>query len=523
MTERTRRKNARRLRCAIYTRKSTDEGLDQEFNSLDAQRESGENYIRSQVEEGWDCLATQYDDGGYTGGNMDRPALRRLLKDIDDRKIDIVVVYKVDRLSRSLLDFTKIMETFDKHGVSFVSVTQQFNTTTSMGRLMLNVLLSFAQFEREIISERTRDKMAAARRKGKYVGGAPVLGYDIDRNASKLIVNQREAIQVRRIFEIYLEMESLLPTVKVLAEREWTTKDWITRKGKKRGGRPFDRNSLYKLLTNIIYLGKIRYQDEVYEGEHEAIVDAVLFESVQKMLKENYRNGGSQTRNKYGALLKGLLRCSACGCSMIHAYTSKGEKRYRYYVCMYAQKRGWHTCPSKSVPAAEMEQYVVDQIRSIGLDTSIVAEALNVAREKANAEISRIALERDSVAKDHEVKSLTLQHITNLPDPNVNLVADLNDQIRSCEQRLTEIREREQALKETLLDEDEIGQTLREFEPVWDSLATREKSRLLQLLIEHVEYDGAEDTISVAFRPEGLRQFQQEIQPEEEEACRHSR
>ena len=170
-----------------------------------------------------------------------------------------------------------------------------------------------------------------------------------------------------------------------------------------------------------------------------------------------------------------------------------------------------------------MEQYVVDQIRSIGLDTSIVAEALNVAREKANAEISRIALERDSVAKDHEVKSLTLQHITNLPDPNVNLVADLNDQIRSCEQRLTEIREREQALRETLLDEDEIGQTLREFEPVWDSLATREKSRLLQLLIEHVEYDGAEDTISVAFRPEGLRQFQQEIQPEEEEACHHSK
>ncbi|MCA9109911.1 MAG: zinc ribbon domain-containing protein, partial [Planctomycetaceae bacterium] len=221
--------------------------------------------------------------------------------------------------------------------------------------------------------------------------------------------------------------------------------------------------------------------------------------------------------------LKGLLRCAACGCSMIHAYTSKGEKRYRYYVCMYAQKRGWHTCPSKSVPAAEMERYVVDQIRSVGLDTSIVAEALNTAREKARVEMSRIALERDAVAKDHAVKTLTLQHLFSLPDPNIGLIANLNDQIYSCERRLTEIRQREQVLNETLLDEDDLGQALREFEPVWESLATREKSRLLQLLIEHVEYDGAEGTISVAFRPEGLRRFQNEIPPEREAACSPSR
>src|SRR5690242_2521669 len=188
------------VRCAIYTRKSTEEGLEQEFNSLDAQREAGEAYVASQRHEGWTCLPARYDDGGFTGGNMDRPALRRLLADIEAGNVDCVIVYKVDRLSRSLLDFTRIMEVFDKRGVSFVSVTQAFNTTSSMGRLTLNILLSFAQFEREIISERTRDKMAAARRKGKYVGGAPILGYDVDRKASKLIVNKREAARVREIF-----------------------------------------------------------------------------------------------------------------------------------------------------------------------------------------------------------------------------------------------------------------------------------------------------------------------------------
>ncbi|RMF21152.1 MAG: recombinase family protein, partial [Deltaproteobacteria bacterium] len=303
------------VRCAIYTRKSTDEGLDQEFNSLDAQRESGEHYVRAQEGQGWVCLPTRYDDGGFTGGNMERPALKRLLADIEAGQIDCVVVYKVDRLSRSLLDFARIMETFDKHAVSFVSVTQQFNTSTSMGRLMLNVLLSFAQFEREIISERTRDKMAAARRKGKYVGGAPLLGYDIDRDASRLVVNEQEAVRVQQIFELYLEFQSLLPTIAELDRRGWTTKRWTTKKGTQRGGRPFNKNTLYGLLTNVAYVGKVRYKHEVYEGEHEGIVDPDTFEEVQRLLRTNHRTGGARVRNRFGALLKGLLRCAPCGCS----------------------------------------------------------------------------------------------------------------------------------------------------------------------------------------------------------------
>ena len=297
------------IRCAIYTRKSSEEGLDLEFNSLDAQRESAEAFIASQQHEGWVCLPEHYDDGGFSGGSMDRPALRRLLADIEAGKVDCVVVYKVDRLSRSLLDFSRIMETFDKHEVSFVSVTQQFNTTHSMGRLTLNILLSFAQFEREIIGERIRDKIAAQRRKGKWAGGVPVLGYDVDRSSAspKLVVNAQEAVQVRRIFSLYLELGSLLPVVEELASRGWCNKTWKTSKGLARGGRPFDKCSVYALLTNPIYIGKIKHKADFYDGEHESIVDPGVFEQVQMTLQHHGRGRGNYLINKYGALLKGLL------------------------------------------------------------------------------------------------------------------------------------------------------------------------------------------------------------------------
>ena len=258
----------KQIRCAIYTRKSTEEGLEQEFNSLDAQREAGEAYIASQKHEGWVCLPDRYDDGGFTGGNLERPALKRLMADIGDSKIDCIVVYKVDRLSRSLIDFSKIMDVLERHSVSFVSVTQQFNTSTSMGRLMLNVLLSFAQFEREIISERTRDKIAATRRKGKWTGGKPLLGYDLVAmpGGSRLIVNEDEANRVRAMFELYLEHERLAPVLAELDRRGWRTKQWVTRKGAAVGGRPFDKVTLFRLLTNPAYLGKVRHREDLYDS-----------------------------------------------------------------------------------------------------------------------------------------------------------------------------------------------------------------------------------------------------------------
>src|SRR2546421_4386084 len=248
-----------RLRCPIYTRKSTEEGLDQDFNSLDAQREAAEAFIGSQRREGWIALSQHYDDGGFTGANMDRPALTRLLRDVEAGELDCVVVYKVDRLSRSLLDFTRMLSIFEAHTVSFVAVTQQFNSSTSLGRLTLNILLSFAQFERELIGERTRDKMSAARRKGKWVGGCPVLGYDVDPRGGRLVINEEEAERVRTIFALFEEHRSARLTLAEIDRRGWRLKSWTRKTGQFRSGGPFALNSLRRLLTNILYTGAIRH------------------------------------------------------------------------------------------------------------------------------------------------------------------------------------------------------------------------------------------------------------------------
>src|SRR5438046_260707 len=272
------------INCAIYTRKSTEEGLSQAFNSLEAQREAGEAYIASQREQGWVALPERYDDGGFTGANMERPALSRLLADIDAGRINSVLVYKVDRLSRSLLDFARILDRFEQQGVSFVSVTQQFNTSLSLGRLTLNMLLSFAQFEREMIAERTRDKMAAARRKGKWVGGIPVLGYDVASQGGKLVVNGAEAQQVRNIFELYLKNGSVIEMLQQLSQNGWTTKQWTTRSGNLHGGHAFNKNTLRALLSNVIYTGQVRCNGQLYPGEQEAIVDCELWNGVNRLL-----------------------------------------------------------------------------------------------------------------------------------------------------------------------------------------------------------------------------------------------
>jgi len=272
------------LRCAIYTRKSTEEGLQQEFNTLDAQREAAEAYVRSQLHAGWIALAERYDDGGFTGANLERPALRRLLADIEAGKVDCVLVYKVDRLSRSLLDFARLMEVFERRKVSLVSITQPLNTTGSMGRLTLNILLSFAEFERQMIADRTRDKMAAARRKGKWVGGRPVLGYDIAAAGGKLLVNVEEAHQVQAIFALYLQHRSLDTVLAEIQTRRWTTKRWRTREGREHLGRSFTKPVLVRLLRNLVYVGKVSQQKEIYAGEHEAVIEQAVWERVQAAL-----------------------------------------------------------------------------------------------------------------------------------------------------------------------------------------------------------------------------------------------
>lgn len=512
------------VRCAVYTRKSTEEGLEQEFNSLDAQREAGELFVRSQAGEGWTLLAERYDDGGFTGGNMERPALQRLMADIEAGKVDAVVVYKVDRLSRSLLDFAQMMQAFEKYKVSFVSVTQQFNTATSMGRLVLNVLLSFAQFEREIISERTRDKIAATRRKGKWAGGWPILGYDVDPQGFKLNVNAAEAERVRAIFKMYLNHESLLPAVLELEKLGWKNKEWATRKGPRKGGKPFTRTSLYKLLTNVAYIGKVRYKDEVHDGEHAAIVDPVVWQRVQAMLERNGRTGGAPVRNKFGALLKGIIRCIACGCAMTPSHsTREGTKRYRYYVCSSAQKRGWHTCPSKAIPAAQIEDLVVKQIKTIGQDPRVLQEVLAEARRQDEERAAELGVEQHGLEKDlrawhGEMRSLSGQiKVGDDNGPLIARLADLQERIGTVEERVRKVREQIHAVHTQLLEEDEAALAMSIFDPVWGSLTPHEQVRVVHLLVEQVDYDGSKGKVAIAFRATGIKTLARELADKREE------
>jgi site-specific DNA recombinase len=443
---------------------------------------------------------------------MERPALQRLLADIAAGKIDMVVTYKVDRISRSLLDFAQMMQTFAKHQVAFVSVTQQFNTATSMGRLILNVLLSFAQFEREIIAERTRDKIAATRRKGKWTGGHPILGYDVDPRGLRLVVNEAEAERVRAIFALYLEHESLLPVVQELEKRGWVNKRWRTRKGHERGGMPFTRTSLYRLLTNATYIGNVRYKDEVHPGEHPAIVDPVVWQRVQALLACNGRAGQAPVRNQVGALLKGLLRCVPCNCAMTPTHSAKnGTKRYRYYVCSNAQKRGWSTCPSKSLPAGEIEQFVVEQIQCVGRDPALLQEVLAQARQQDAARATALEAEQRGLEKDlahwhHEVRKLSGQIRPGDDNgPLIARLADLQERIGLVEGRVRKVREQIRALHAQLINEDEARLALSLFEPVWQALAPAEQARVVHLLVERVDYDGAKGKVAITFHPPGIK------------------
>ena len=357
------KKADKKILCAIYTRVSTTEGMTQEFSSLDNQRESGESYIQSQKSEGWTLCPDRYDDGGFTGANTERPALQRLIEDIKKGAINCVVVYKVDRLSRSLLDFSQLLEFFDQHQVTFVSVTQHFNTNTSMGRLTLNILLSFAQFEREIISERTRDKMAAAKKKGRYIGGRPPLGYDLDTKNHKLLINPAEAPMVKEIFDLYLEKQSLLEVAKILIKKGFKTKEFTSAKGYKFGGVVFKNTSVQQIIKNIIYTGKVKFQGVLYDGQHEGIVTLETFQKAQAILDNNRRERHSPHNEKTSGMLNGLLHCKACNSAMFAIYTKKKGHKYHYYLCASAQKRGYESCPTRLLNAEHTENEVVECIR----------------------------------------------------------------------------------------------------------------------------------------------------------------
>jgi DNA invertase Pin-like site-specific DNA recombinase len=357
-----------KLRCAVYTRKSSEEGLEMEFNSLDAQREACEAYVASQRAEGWLLVADRYDDGGFSGGTLERPALKRLRADIEVGKVDVVVVYKIDRLSRSLMDFSRLVEVFDQHKVTFVSVTQSFNTTTSMGRLTLNVLLSFAQFEREVIGERIRDKFAASRKRGIWMGGWAPLGYEVrDR---KLIVNETDAKLVRSIFQRFLKTGSATTLAREL----------IRENVRNKYGKLIDKGILYKMLSNPVYVGVAVHKGLSYPGEQVGIIDRKVWDKVQARFQQNPRKRAGATRAQTPSLLKGIIFGPA-GAAMSPTHTRKNGRLYRYYLSQTVLKQGSGDCPVARVPAAEIERIVIDQVRILLLSPEIIVQTWRSTRK----------------------------------------------------------------------------------------------------------------------------------------------
>ncbi len=364
-----------RKRCAVYCRVSSDERLDQEFNSIDAQKEAGHAYIASQRAEGWVAVADDYEDPGYSGGNTERPALKRLMVDIERGQIDIIVVYKIDRLTRSLADFSKMVEVFERNNVSFVSVTQQINSATSMGRLMLNVLLSFAQFEREVTGERIRDKIGAAKRKGLWMGGVPPLGYDVDKRL--LIINEVEATLVRRIFKEMLTIGSPTQIAAHLTAAGITTKAWTTQQGQSRPGARIDKKYLHKLLRNRIYLGELSHKGSWYPGAHPPIIDRELWDAVHAVLAKDghVRAVETRIRSRIDALLRGLLY-TPTGERMYATYSRKNGRKYHYYVSKSEARFGAAGKSYERLPAPEIEAAVVAQIRTVLTSPESVASVV---------------------------------------------------------------------------------------------------------------------------------------------------
>ncbi|MCU0663717.1 MAG: recombinase family protein [Myxococcota bacterium] len=483
-------------RCAVYTRKSTSAGLDQEFNSLDAQREACEQYIRNQTGLGWQLLSEGYDDGGFTGANLERPGFARLLQDIEDGKIDVVVVYKVDRLSRSLLDFARVMDRFNRAGTAFVSVTQNFSTADAMGRLTLNMLMSFAEFEREMISERTRDKIAASRRKGKWTGGPAPLGYDVvDR---KLVVNDTEAALVRRIYDLYLDTRSAMAVAKTLNAQHQTTKHRIGKSGASRGAREWDKNSVLQILSSPISAGLMSSGGEVYDGEHSSIVERSLYDRVQALLADSGGRGAIRHGRNPEYLLTGILRCARCGQAFTPASTRrKSGKVYRYYRCSTRDKKGRTACASAPLPAVAIESFVVERIREALAEGDLILAVAEAASARLRSE--RKPLEAERAKLPHQIATLStegkrLVETASSMNGSARRLLDaklqeVGDQLGRLEARLNEVQRRLAMLKDIELETQWVERCLAHFDKVWDTLSPDNRTRLVRAVVARVEVD----------------------------------
>ncbi|MEN6521148.1 MAG: recombinase family protein [Armatimonadota bacterium] len=502
------------VRCAIYTRKSTEKGLEQEFNSLHAQREACEAYIASQRHEGWLGLSDHYDDPGFSGGSMERPGLKKLMRDIERGKVDCVVFYKLDRLSRSLMDFVKLAEFFDTHNVTFVSITQQFSSTTAMGRLTLNILLSFAEFERAITTERVRDKIAAAKKKGRYLGGTPAYGYNVDYSAGKLVVNPEEAKIVRRIFKRFIENGSCLGIAKELNAEGITTKTWTTKNGSFHQGGDWSTQHVYRVLNNRTYIGETVHNGESYPGLHEAIVSRQVWDKVQRIFADGTARKRNQETHEVKALLRGIIRCGHCGRSMICSYTKAKNKIYRYYICNGAMRFGYASCQVKSVPAGEVEKAVLGQLRALLSSPEVIAETFRAAKELEAREIEALGEEKSALEmRIVELRASASNLVAYDDNGTAEQYAELNDAIRQARRQLSDVESRITSVRDRVFSEQDVAGALRKLGPVWDELFPNEQHRIFRALVECVTVSS--NGLDIRLRADGIHSVVAELRDDE--------
>ncbi len=503
------------IRCACYCRVSTEGQADKDFSSIDAQRAAGEAYIRAHAGRRWEVAPTHYTDAGFTGSNTDRPALQRLLRDINAGAIGCVIVYRFDRISRSMLDFTQLLARFQAAGVEFVSVSESLDTSSPTGRFARNILMSAAELEREVIAQRTRDKIVAARQRGRWTGGPVPFGYDLVEG--KLVLNAEESERIRAIYNLYRQHESLRDTLAAVRERGWRTKGWTTQRGVVHPGRPFDKTALHRLLTNVVYAGKVACHGKLHDGEHAAIIEQAIWDRVQQLLRANGRNGGGIARNKHGALLVGILRCRPCDAAMVHSHTRKGSRLYRYYVCGAAQRNGWSTCPTKSLPAAEIERVIVDRIRDIGRDPELVRATLEAARAQRADQMRLLAAEMTGA--EREAKRLRTAATGGNGNGHGGDAEARHQELADAEERLAGLQQAYVTIAQSAINPDELARLLAEFEPIWDVLLPKERARVVRLLIQEVDYNGVSGTVGITFAAGGIKTLVGETGKQEVEAA----
>ncbi len=484
-------------RCAIYTRKSVEDGLEQEFNSLDAQREAGENYIASQKSNGWICVKEQYDDGGWSGGNIERPALKRLLDDVKAKKIDIIVVYKIDRLSRSLVDFAELQTIFDEYNVAFCAVTQEINTSTSAGRMMLNILMTFAQYEREIIAERVRDKIAASKKRGKNCGGSPILGYETDSDTKKLKIVKKEAVIVKAIYEKYHDTRSLMATAQAMNELGYTTKHWFSAKGVEHKGQPWITATIYRTLTNSTYAGYVKHYDKLYDGEHEAIIKRDFWLKIQAMMKENTTGTRREKQNAVHTPLRGLLKCAHCGGALTPTYGKSKGRKYTYFICQKSMKDANTNCPLPRIPAGDIEDAVLHQLSALLTTPTLIRETLSAVLSSEKVMKRKLQNEKDELNK--HIKMLRESAL----DGDVNVT-----ELKNAGFRNREITAQLKKL-EVQTTEDDIIKSLSDVGAMRDMLFPKARYELLHLLIRKILI--APDKISMILQRDGMDELVKEM------------